>query len=229
MIKKNQIMNLLLMTLTLLLISCGGGTDPGKTANGKTFSLAKINSTKPLGTVYSLQIRGSDSGNVTYNGTFQRINRAQQTLQGVLVTPSDITISITNNMSNQITRKTTTYFIDTSGYLILSVVTNGNSGRSECRPASPGKLPLTVKVGDTGTMSTLTCADGSNFIFSWRVTDAGNGTISYAITSNEKNARNMPTSLSVDTFTINQGGNIVSMKSTTKNLLNSSILTYLSI
>ncbi|MFV1985086.1 MAG: hypothetical protein ACC657_16175 [Thiohalomonadales bacterium] len=220
-VTKKQIINTLLVAFSLSLISCGGSDNSGKTVEGTTFSLAKMNSSLPFGSVYSVPLKGSSSDGVNYTGSIERINRKEEMLQGILVTPTDILLDAVSNTLNQSQSFKTTNYTDINRNFISSVNLDGII----CTPDSLGKLPLIGKVGDTGIMPTVRCSDNSVYITSWKVTDAGNGTIIYEVTNDEQDINGTPQFRSVDTFNIEQNGIIISIKFVQEKFSNGYIIT----
>ena len=149
----------------------GGGSSATPTDPNKLFSLDEFNSTT-VGTVYSTQLKGSDTNGVSYTGSISLANRAQIMLSGILVTPRDTLLSITGG-GNSIT-VTSTGYTDSAGLFVgLAIQTTGLA----CTPVSPDKLPSSVKIGDFGVRSTLICNDNTTYEGNWRVEDAGNGEV----------------------------------------------------
>jgi len=207
-VTKKQIINTLLVAFSLSLISCGAGDSTAKKVEGTTFSLAKINSSTPFGSVYSVPLKGTGSDGVSFSGSIERINRKEEMFQGVLVTPTDILLDAVNDTTNKSESFKTTNYTDINGNFISSVNLDGII----CTPDSLEKLPLIVTVGDTGIMPTVRCTDNSVYITSWKVTDVGNGTIMYEVTNDEQDINGTPQFRSVDTFNIEQNGIIISIK-----------------
>ena len=176
----------------LLLAACGGGsggggnddaTNPASTDPVQTFSLSKWLTTE-AGPVYSAQLTGSDSNGVLYSGSVAKFNRAQEMYGGVLTTPSEITITLTDGGSS--TTVTGTSYVDDFGNTIaIFIQTTGVPPPPDvtCTLVSPGSLPPSVKIGDTGVLSDLNCDDNTTQSQILKVEDAGNRSISVIITS----------------------------------------------
>jgi hypothetical protein len=220
-------MKRIIIALGILLISgCGGGgggststpTDPNQ-----QFSLAQLQSTT-LGTVYSTQITGSDSWGGRYTGALSIANRQQTMLGGVLVTPQDLLLSLSNaEMSLTVTG--TTYF-DSDKYAIsLYRQTDGVT----CTPSSPDKLPASVKIGDFGILSSLVCSDNTTQERNWRVEDAGNGNIHLISGTVIRNQFNSLVGTGEATATINAQGNIIAFKVVSTDVIEGFTLTVQSI
>ena len=220
----------LIFAICLCLSACGGGggSDGGNTTTptdpNQSFSLSKLQSTT-LGTIYSTQLTGSDTDGITYTGALSIANREQTMLGGLLVTPQDLIISLTDDEGFSITLTGTSYF-DTSGDLISTVIqTTG----LVCMPGFSDNMPTSVKIGDFGILSTLTCSDNTTQERNWRVEDAGNGKIRVISNGTVKDQLNEIVSLTDVTFTIDGSGNIVAFKTKTTQLAYDFTLTYQSI
>ena len=225
--------NSLIFTLFILLTACGGGGGGGVASGGvdnttptdpdKSFSLSTLQSTTQ-GTVYTSQLTGSDSDGTSYTGSLSMANRAQTMLNGVLVTPKDLLISFTGGgVSITITG---TSSIDTSGNLISLVIqTTGVT----CTPVSPDRMPASVKIGDFGFLSTLTCSDNTTEERNWRVEDAGNGNIRVISNGTIKDQFNTIISVTDVTYIINGDGNVVSFKTVSTLSASGFTLTYQSV
>lgn len=208
----------------LVLFSCGGGgsNDSATTPSdpNQTFSLSALQSTA-LGTVYTSRLAGSDSNGVSYTGSVSMANRPQTLLNGVLVTPQDSIINLTGG-GTSIT-VTGTSNIDTNGNLIIVVIqTTG----VVCTPVSPDSMPSSVKIGDFGILSSMTCSDNTVQERNWRIEDAGNGLIDVVTNGTIKNQFNSIVSTTDVTFTIDDSGNIVSFKTVTTQSVSNFTLTY---
>ncbi len=201
----------LMVVCLLAFTACGGGGSSSEpqatpTPTTKIFDLSKIQSTA-IGTFYSTQLTGSDSNGVNYSGSFSMANRAQSMLDGVLVTPHDLIISLTGGGDSFTV--TATSNVDTSGNLISIVIqTTG----LVCTPVSPDSMPTTVKIGDFGIRSTLVCNDDTTSEGSWRIEDGGNGAIKFISNATVKDQFNTVVSVADVTYTINSDGDIVSFK-----------------
>lgn len=198
---------LAILSVTGMVTACGGGgggssDSPAKipTDPNQEFSLATLKSTAP-GTVYSTQLTGSDSAGGQWTGSFSVANRAQVMLDGILVTPQELLVSLSSQGSSATSGGTT--YIDTSGYVLGS---RGQDG-TVCTPAFLYQLPDVVKIGDFGFGPTETCSDGTSSDSSWRVEDAGNGNIDF-ITAEESNDGTAGES----TATLNVAGDILAFK-----------------
>ena len=217
--------NIFIVMFVLLISACGGGGSPSSTPTdpNQTFSLAKLQSTT-LGTVYSTQITGSDSNGTSYTGSISLANRAQEMLNGVLVTPRDLLISLSGGGTSTVV--TGTSYVDTSNNLIAVIIqTTG----LVCTPVSPDNIPTTVKIGDFGILSTMTCDDNTTQARNWRAEDAGNGNIKIVSNATVKDQFNVIISVADVTFTLDSSGNIIAFKAVVTINASNFTLTYSSI
>jgi len=208
----------------LSLTACGGGGSGSSNSGGgsnnnsstpvvvtpKTFSLQKINSTT-LGTVYTAQLSGSDSDGNKYTGTVSMANRAEQVLNGVMVTPRDLLLSITpvGGSTPSITSLGTSYVETATGNLIgLFVQSTTNV---TCVSLSPYHMPASVKVGDFETSATLSCNDGTTQEGVWRAEDAGSGNVRVTLSATTKKS-SVVINTSDTSYTIDSAGTILSVK-----------------
>jgi len=177
-----------------------GGGDPGPSV-----SLAALTSTTP-GLLYTSAVEANDTNDVTYTGNVAVANFVQTELDGVLVTPRETAITLTNG-SNSDTLRETSYF-DDSGFLVYR-----ETPSLACTVSSTDKLPESVSIGDSGILSSLTCNNSIIQTSNWDVLDAGEGDIALVISITTKNQFDVTLSTETTTFTLDAGGVIVSFKS----------------
>ena len=223
--------NRLLLTLTLAVISLisigcssgGGDSAPPPTDPDTVFSLATLQSTT-VGTVYSTQLTGNDTNGATYSGSLTMANRAQTMLDGVLVTPHDLILALTDGVT-PISIVGTSY-TDTSGNFISMVI---QSIGLVCTPVSPDSMPSSVKIGDFGIRSPLVCNDDTTKAGNWRVEDGGNGTAKVISNVTTTDQFNTIVSVGESSFTINANGDILATKTVSTLMATNFTLTYQSI
>lgn len=199
---------LILITLT----ACGGGSGGSSvtpTSTTQTFDLSKAFRTD-IGSFYTTELTGNDSNGFNYTGSFELSNRQQEMLGGILVSPQDAKINLRN--SSKSISVTSTSYIDSDQYLISVVVQNG---ALTCTPASSISNQSTVKIGDSGALSTLTCDDNTTHISTWKIADGGNGAIKYVTNTTVENQSGDIISTSEITYTISEFENIVAFKTAT--------------
>ena len=225
MIAKRLIFTLALIGTALISVGCSSGGDsaPPPTDPDTVFSLSGLQ-TAVVGTVYSTNLTGSDTNGTSFTGSLAMANRVEIMLNGVLVTPHDVIISLTGG-GNSITVTATSY-TDINNFLNSVVVqTTG----LVCTPVSPDTMPSSVKIGDFGILSTMVCDDNTTQERSWRVVDGGNGTANIVSSSIIKDQLNVITTVVDVTFTINVGGDILAFKTVSQLTASNYTLTYQSI
>ena len=212
---------IVLYVCVLLLAACSSGSGSGSgdddtdfvpTDPDQVFSLSKWLTTE-TGPVYSAQLTGIDSNGVTYSGSIAKLNRANEMYSGLDTTPSDLIITLTGGGSS--TTVTGTSYVDEFGNTIaVFIQTTGVTGVTEvtCTLVTPGSLPPSAKIGDSGILSALNCDDNTTESQIMEVEDADNGSINVVIISTNRDELDIPTQISDLSFTLNSSGDIVSFK-----------------
>lgn len=208
-----KIISTIILTLLLLIACSDGSDDPINDAEislptdpNKLFSLAVLNSTA-IGSVYSFQLTGSDSNDVTYSGLMSAENRALEMFAGVLVTPRDSIINLTSEGSS--VTITNTSYSDSNGNLVgAEFQTFG----VECTALSVGLTPNSVKIGDFGVMSTLICSDNSTVEHQWVVYDAKNGKIDVVTTVAFSNQSEPLKLVTYTAYTLNGSSDLIRIR-----------------
>ena len=220
------ILTLALVGTALISVGCssgGGDSAPPPTDPDTVFSLSGLQ-TDVVGTIYTTQLTGSDSNGTSYTGNLSVANRVDIMLNGVLVTPQEVIISLSDG-GNSITVTATSY-TDTNNFLISVVVqTTGQV----CTPVSPDTMPSSVKIGDFGILSTMVCDDNTTQERSWRVVDGGNVTANIVASSITKDQFNNITAVVDVTYTINVSGDLLAFKTLSTSPASNFTLTYQSI
>jgi len=200
-----------IISLTLI-ASCGGSGESDDTLSSgvNSFDLTKIQSTV-IGAVYSTPLTGNDSDGKTYSGSLSITNQNKIMLNGVLVTPQQLTFQLTYSGPFSISRLESTGIthFDASNNLIS---TSTPSGSIICTSISPDAMPSTVNIGDSGTRPTQTCDNNTYKENSWEITSGGNNSIVLSSTTFLKDQTNILISTAIDTYTINNLGEITSLK-----------------
>ncbi len=200
-------------TMSVLVTACGGGSGSENlgsaqvdetipTSNPQPVSLARFTDATE-GTIYSTRLRGSDSAGTEFDGTLSLANRAQITLEGVLVTPRDMIMSIDAN-GTSFTMTATSY---EDGYGNLIQIDSQTTGVS-CAPVTPDRLPDSVKVGDFGILSPMICSDGTTQTRNWRVEEAGGDAISLVTNTVTKDQYGETLSTADASYVIQRDGNL---------------------
>jgi hypothetical protein len=188
-----------------------GGDEP-------SVSLEALTTTEP-GSLYSSAVEASDSNGATYTGTVLVTNKEQINLDGVLVTPRETITSL----ANQVVSATiiSTSFFDDSGYLVRT-----EKGPVVCLVSSQAKLPESVSIGKSGSLSTLTCNNGTIEDGNWEALDAGLEGIALVLsTTTRASSDNSIVSTETTTYTLDADGVIVSFELVITELLNDSEFT----
>lgn len=197
--------NVAIGIFVLVLTSCDIFPTVTPTDPNQSFSLSKLQTTIP-DKIYS-KLSGSDSKGVRYTGSISVANRAQTTLDGVLVTQRDFIINLQGG--GTYTTITGTGYVDTNGNLLsVFIQTTGLT----CKPVSPDVMPETVKIGDFGILPAMICSDNTTQERNWRVEDARNGKINFISNGTVKNQSNTIVTVTDVIFTIDGSGNIVACK-----------------
>jgi len=168
------------------------------------FSLSTLKSTK-FGTVYTTQLVGSDSDGGQWTGSLSIANRAQGTLDGVLVTPRDTLVRLTYQGVSRPSGATS--YIDMSGYTLGLAQQDGTT----CNPAFPYQLPDFVEIGDFGLQPIMTCSNGDSVVANWSAEDGGNGNMDF-VSFVEIRPRFGGSSFTTQTLTLDRLGNILAYK-----------------
>jgi hypothetical protein len=185
---------------------CPDDDDDGGGDSAPSVSLAALTSTTP-GLLYTSAVEANDTDGATYTGNVAVANFAQTELEGVLVTPRETAITLTNEFNSDTLRETS--YFDDSGFLV-----SRETPSLACTVSSSDKLPASVSVGDSGLLSSLTCNNNSIIQTSnWDVLDAGEGDIALVISITSKDRFDVTVSTETTTFTLDASGVIVSFKS----------------
>ena len=192
-----------LITIVFLLTGCGDSDSTTPTDHDQVFSLATFQS-KIIGTWYVTQMTGSDTNGSTYSGTLSMAVREQIMLNGIYVTPRDVTSDVFIGFP-----LTSTRYTDINNNLISVVLQETGF---TCTPVSPDTIPSSVMIGDYGTLSTMVCDGNTTTERSWRVEDGGNGTANLITNFSSKDQFNATMSDNATTYTINTSGDILALK-----------------
>ena len=201
--------------LALVLSACGGGGSSSSSTTAtdpkQVFSLQKINSLEE-GNVYQSKLVGTisdsyESLNVT--GNLSIVNRKKVMLEGTMVTPRDMLISVTVNNTPR-TMIETSYFTD-DGYLMK---TENDVAVETCYAVSPESLPTDVKIGDFGSLSALNCYSGASQVQSWRTEDGKNGHLLFIKHDVYKDQYGQTEEVGDTIYKLDTSGNIISLEFT---------------
>lgn len=216
---------IIILNVAIITACSGSGSTPSEKQN-PTFSLTKLNSLA-AGTIYTSNLTGSyatsSQTDSSYTGSVSVINQAQTKRNDISVTPRDLSLSLTGGgIKNSITG---TSYLDSAGNL-TSVEIQKSGNTVKCTPAVPDKLPDTVKIDDSGILSTLTCDDNTKQERNWKTKDGGNGKILVTLSNTTKKQDNTVAFSTDVTYTLDSNGKIVNFKTITTIPTNHSTLTY---
>lgn len=209
-----------IFTLSFL-AGCGGSSNSSTNNNGggsppvvvpTTYNLEKLNSTN-LGSVYYAELSGTDSNGGPLTGTISLVNRAEGTLNGLLVTPRDGFSSITLAGSDlPLLSALSTTYIETSTGNIQSVYVETTD--VYCVSESPQHMPSSVKVGDFGSMGVLICDNDTTINGTWSAENATNGNVRFVINTTAKGSFDEAINNTGTAYTLNPNGDILSISLT---------------
>ncbi len=197
---------------TSIISACGGGgggsSTPAVTDPNKSFSLQKF-TPENSGTVYSSNVAGTieDSDNsVNFTGSISVQNNPQTMINGILVTPRDVLITLQSG--DIVDSIVTTSYYDSDGYLIQTT----DSSLTTCVPITTNKLPEAVKIGDFGQFAILSCSDGNTKSIAWRAEDGKNGFLDFTEYTTVTDRYDAQLDISSQTtYKLNAAGEIVSI------------------
>ncbi len=207
----------LYLSLIVLTSGCssGGGGSPEstsiKTPVGTPINLSEIKSfdeaTAAPGTSMAFLMTGTICDTVNCNnlsGILVTTISAPTTSNGQTFHVAKETLSITNTLTGDYDRGTSTSIVSLSGYVSSVSFDYGLEGS----PVSQILLPGTAKVGDTGNYTQWNFSDGTAETVAWRMDpgDNGDGIVVFTVT-NTDNA-NAVTYTSVDSYTIKPDGHV---------------------
>jgi len=167
-----RIQLLLTIACTAALAACGGGGSDDTAASSTTsFPLhAAYTDRVSKGLAANFTVSGTCAGTATMNDSAT----SASTFEGknALASTETLTVSLTNCTPTSFGTTSTTYF--DSSYLPLGEVTTGAEYGVFLTPPTP--LPVSVKVGDTGSFGTL-----AQYTSSSKTTVSGTSVVSYVI------------------------------------------------
>jgi hypothetical protein len=196
---------------SVVIISACGGSDGTITAppdSTESFSLSQFKSTT-VGTFYTANLTGNSSFGDIYSGQFSMANKEQIMYEGVLVTPREDVLHLTNDTGT--VNINVIRYIDTTGLLIGTIEWAGQPQQANKTfiPVSPDGLPDSVKIGDSGSRSQLIGSDNTTIDSVWNVEGAGNGEIFFIINSTSKDESGVTFSVRTTRYTLDSIGNIL--------------------
>lgn len=175
----NKIVELMMViSLSGMLFGCGsGGGDSGKSAPNVTdessegYPTEKLTSTA-TGAVYNAELEGACDdgfGNVfEASGSVSIINRGQVQVDGVMVFKREA--SITMSCAGEFDQIINTFYYDGDGNVVSA--STGSPGVT-CTQTISNTFPEHVKAGDFGTLSAVSCSDGTSRQTTYTVDESG--------------------------------------------------------
>ncbi len=212
---------LLPIAALLILQACGGGGDGGSFSNSSlavgsssvasstaaSYSLEKINSTA-VGVAYTTALSGVDSNAVKYTASVSIENKAQSVVNGVLVTPREYRLSYASVEASVSQENNQVDYRETTSANLVSMLVDGVS----CTSTSAYHMPATVKVGDAGIVSSLSCNNNDTQERNWQTEDAGSGNIRIIFTETTKNPVGTVVKIKYYSYVLDSRGNISALK-----------------
>jgi hypothetical protein len=156
-----------LALFALILMQGCSSSDSNAPANN-AFNLSGLQE-DGTGTIYMTQPSGDDSDAIAYAGTLTTTKNKSEMLEGVLATPRELDIFYTDGGIGH--RIQGTSYTDENNFLIRVVIPTYDL---VCDTAFPDSVPSFVKIGDIGTLSTMTCDNNTTVERSWRVEGSDN-------------------------------------------------------
>lgn len=198
-----------LVMAVFVITACGGssGDDgPTPTDPNRVFSLDVFQDTAP-GPIYSYGLVASDSLGNSFSGSVSVINQQQSMYQGVLATPQEVTLHL-SGPGGTATVSGIRYLDQDANLLASEIPQSGEV----CTTVSPDAYPVSVSIGDAGSLSVLVCNDGTTDEREWRVEDAGNGRIDFVVSSTTRDSLQQVVLVATDIYTFDGDGNIVAYR-----------------
>ena len=211
--KSNRLLKYLATIFILCLLSACSSEENTNipTDTSISFQLSKLNSTS-LGTVYTTELVGSDPNGINITGIHSIVNREKIMLNGVLITPHDINLRY-QSMEGITAVGDLTNNIDSDGNLISETTQDSDWN---CTPVSPDRMPNSVKIGESGVLSTLLCLDDIKIERSWKIEDGFNGKANVVTQRIHKNNANEIITSIDQIYSIFDNGDIFSFKYVSK-------------
>ena len=121
-------------------------------------------------TVRITELAASDSADIVYAGILEQTKGSPEMLNGVLLTPHELSISFRDVNSSRTVRAT--MHSDERGSLVRLAIEDG----AVCHTDSPDGTPQYVEIGDSGVLSPMTCDDKTTMKRDWRAEAGDNAT-----------------------------------------------------
>jgi hypothetical protein len=198
----------LFIFVALCLTGCGsgagGGTADTQTPTGTVVSLASFKSVylgTSAGTQMSFPLTGSDSQGRAWSGSYTTIADGPMAFEAQNVTKRRSLITLQLAGGTAVSTTTTAYFLVSNESPYKSVSSSGVT----FTPNVTFFIPATAKVGDFGSLGTVTGSDGNTATATWTLTAGSNGASILALSSTIKTGTTV-TSTEVDSFHLDAAG-----------------------
>jgi hypothetical protein len=200
---------MLLGTTITLLHGCdvgGSSADPVSQVPSPTasdYSLSVLQSVQPT-FARTFSVAGFDSGGAELRGTFTVQNLPVTTFNGVSATPRLRTLALTDTGTNAFTTRDEILYLAT-GFQVLG--STGPASGIICLPdATLVPLPATATIGESGTLGTLTCSDGTRQTLSWRLDSTTGGRALAVLVTRVSDATGLGLSVEEERYVIDTAG-----------------------
>ena len=160
---------------TLVLMQACSSSDSDTTPFDNLYSTSGLQG-DGTATVRITELAASDSADIVYAGTLEKTKGSSEMLNGVLLTPHELGMSVTDLHLRHEHRAT--MHTDERDFLVRLATEEG----LVCDTDSPDGMPSYVKLGDSGVLSKMTCDDKTTVKRGWRV-EAGDNTTTNIIQS----------------------------------------------
>lgn len=195
----------LILVALILIQGCSSGSDDAPATSSDTvFTLFDMYVVK-AGVSENFTLSGSDTTGATYTGTLSITDRGITTFMSQTVMQTDFLVSLTSNSGGTFSTSGSV-FGDTTTRAVL--FNRDNDDGVTCTATSSSPIPATAKPGDFGSLSSLTCSDGSTESGNWRLEADTGGLAKIIFTFNYFDQFGSSDGTEQDSFTIDTGGNV---------------------
>lgn len=204
--------NIFIFLLILVLSSCGGGSDggdspdPQNTNNSSTTQTESIDADDVFFQRTNETLSGSFNDDTPLTGTISTSVGSQETFEGVLTTPVNSLVTLSDGTTTISASSTSYYASDRSIVGYYSV-----SADRTCIANTLDVVADILRSGDFGTGSNLRCDDGYSISYNWRVESNGNN-LDFVTTTKIRDQFDAVFATGTATQTINSSGNIISFQ-----------------
>lgn len=207
---------LLIGIIAIIFVSgCGSSSNSTPTDPNQLFSTEKFETTSP-GIIFTFSLAGSDSDSRKFTGWLSVSNQAEKIIDEERVTPQRSILSLTAENG-----RTKLHFVFSGSVIryikadksLLILRRDRDTGVTvTCTGTTNVIMPITVKIGDSGSNSTLVCSNNETITSVWIVEDAFDGKVRIAVTSMTRNSSTSKViSTGIEKYTLNSNGDIVAL------------------